>query len=116
MAVVLAIFLACVYYYRWNPEGGAAPRCVFKVLSGWDCPGCGSQRAFHALLHGDVAGAWACNPFVFFAIPLALLYLICERRPDSMPRLHRVLVHPAAPIIITLAIVAWWILRNIPAV
>ena len=48
-------------YYRLGPESGLYPRCMFRQLTGLDCPGCGSQRAIHALLHGHVAEAWGYN-------------------------------------------------------
>jgi hypothetical protein len=32
-------------------------KCFYKHLFGIECPGCGMQRAFIALLKGDVAGS-----------------------------------------------------------
>ena len=47
------------------------PPCVFNLLTGLLCPGCGGTRALHALLHGDVAGAFAFNPLLFVAMGTA---------------------------------------------
>lgn len=44
--------------------------CPFLGLTGLWCPGCGSTRAVHELLHGDVAGSLACHPLVLPAIVL----------------------------------------------
>lgn len=41
-------------YYRFDPEGGRFPACPFHSLTGWYCTGCGSQRAAHDLLHGNL--------------------------------------------------------------
>ncbi len=61
VAVMLAVVaMFCWYYYTHDPLGGKAPRCLFKLITGYECPGCGSQRAFHSLLHGDIAAAWHC--------------------------------------------------------
>jgi hypothetical protein len=49
------------------------PPCLFRSLFGFQCPGCGSLRAAHQLLHGDLAAAWALNRTVFVALPLAAL-------------------------------------------
>jgi Protein of unknown function (DUF2752) len=49
------------------------PPCVFRVLTGWQCPGCGSARALHALLHGDVAAALSANPLAVATLPLISL-------------------------------------------
>ena len=36
--------------------------CVFKAVSGWPCPTCGSTRALGRLLAGDLIGALDMNP------------------------------------------------------
>lgn len=36
--------------------------CPLKALLHIDCPGCGMQRSFIALLRGDVAGSFALHP------------------------------------------------------
>jgi len=41
---------------RWFPS------CPLYALTGWLCPFCGSLRALHALLQGNVAAAAAFNP------------------------------------------------------
>jgi hypothetical protein len=54
--------LGFVYLVDPNPADNPYPRCLLKVATGIDCPGCGGTRALHALLHGDVAGAfWYLN-------------------------------------------------------
>ena len=53
-------------------------KCPVKLLTGLQCPGCGFQRAAHALLHGDVLGAFRFNWFLLYAVPY-LLVLIAER-------------------------------------
>lgn len=68
-AVLLA--LAAVYFIFDPNTEGAFPKCVFYVLTGWKCPGCGSQRALHALLHGDVSTAFRLNMW----IPVAAIYM-----------------------------------------
>ena len=112
VAVMLAVVaMFCWYYYTHDPSGGKAPRCLFKLVTGYECPGCGSQRAFHSLLHGDIAAAWHYNPFVFFAVPTAIFYIIVENGREAWPRLHARAVHPAILTAILLAIIAWWIFR-----
>jgi len=36
--------------------------CPFKYLTGYDCPGCGFQRSFVALLKGDLQGSLHLYP------------------------------------------------------
>lgn len=61
------------------------PPCLFKTLLGMQCPGCGSLRAAHALLHGNISQAWALNKPLLVALPLAALagLLTLLRNPKS---------------------------------
>ena len=47
--------------------------CPFRELTGWQCPFCGGTRLGSALLHGDLAAAFAYNPVVFVSLILALM-------------------------------------------
>ncbi|MDE6367498.1 MAG: DUF2752 domain-containing protein [Muribaculaceae bacterium] len=113
--LMAAIAMAGVLYvvYAFDPMGGGFPfpQCVFKSLTGWNCPGCGATRALHALLHGEPAAAWRANPAVFFAVPLAALALIADRR--GAYKLRRVLFAPGAIAVLIAAILAWTLLRNL---
>lgn len=111
LLVVAVIF--CIYYYSVDPAGGRTPKCIFRLLTGFDCPGCGSQRAFHALMHGHLAAAWGYNPFVFFAVPAAAFFIVAESGREKWPRFHARVVHPAVLTAVLIAIVGWWIGRNI---
>ncbi|MDE5840938.1 MAG: DUF2752 domain-containing protein, partial [Muribaculaceae bacterium] len=63
LVLSMALALAAVYYFFDPVEAGWMPRCIWKVTTGTDCPGCGSQRMAHALMHGDIAGAWRANAY-----------------------------------------------------
>ena len=47
--------------------------CPFRALTGWECPLCGGTRLGSALLHGDVAAAFAYNPVVFVSLVLGVI-------------------------------------------
>lgn len=59
------------------------PPCPFNYLTGLQCPGCGGTRALHALLHGDVAGAFAFNPMLFVVIAMVAVVAV---RPVILTR------------------------------
>jgi hypothetical protein len=42
-------------------QSGHYPTCPFLFLTGRYCPGCGSLRAVHALVHGDLGAAIGLN-------------------------------------------------------
>jgi hypothetical protein len=48
---------------------GVFPPCPVRYLTGWYCPGCGSLRAVHQLLHGNLRAAWAMNPLTVVLLP-----------------------------------------------
>lgn len=49
---------------RFLPITAVAPPCVFKALTGFPCPTCGSTRAVAHLAHADFRSAFAMNPVV----------------------------------------------------
>ena len=49
------------------------PKCPTKLLFNIDCPGCGFQRAIHAIIHGEFKRAFSLNPFLFLAAPYAII-------------------------------------------
>ena len=58
--------------YAFNPVTARFyPPCPFHKLTGLYCPGCGSTRALHQLLHGHVAAAFDLNPLAVVLLPLA---------------------------------------------
>lgn len=119
--IVTAVLVAAVtimlfggwYYYSVDPSQGAGMKCTFKLLTGYDCPGCGSQRALHAMLHGDVAAAWHFNPMVFVAVPAAVYYLVLEAFRHRWTRLHAASTRPGVIIAIVISIIVYWIGRNL---
>lgn len=74
-AVVLG---ACGVVYAVDPAGsGAYPPCPTKMLTGYDCPFCGSLRATHQLLHGNVTQAVDYNAMtVLLLYPLLLVLFV----------------------------------------
>ena len=51
--------------------------CLFHLVTGAYCPGCGGTRALLALLHGRLADSIRLNPLVLYmavSIPSFLLY------------------------------------------
>ena len=55
-----------------DPSRGGFPACPLHSLTGLNCPGCGTQRALHALLHGHVGIALHDNAFAILALPVLL--------------------------------------------
>ena len=54
------------------------PPCPLRYFTGLYCPGCGSLRALHALLHGDLQQAIAMNALTVILLPFIACGLISE--------------------------------------
>ncbi len=53
------------------------PGCPVKTLTGLNCPGCGSTRALHQLIHLHPLNAWNYNPaLIVLGIPAMILLLV----------------------------------------
>jgi hypothetical protein len=75
--VALCVAGGMAYTLLANPTSADAdsqPTCVMKLLTGFDCPGCGGTRAAWYLLHGDIAAAARHHLPLVFATPF-LIYM-----------------------------------------
>ena len=74
-AAVLACGVAAVsMLLALDPAtSGWFPPCPLHAMTGLACPGCGSTRALHALVHGNPQGALAFNPFLVLSLPVLAL-------------------------------------------
>ena len=103
-----------IAYYIFDPvEVKWMPRCLWKVTTGTDCPGCGSQRMAHALMHGDLVGAWHANAYALCIMPLILLILWLELSRDKYQKLYQKIHSPWVLWTLVVSVLAWWIVRNL---
>jgi hypothetical protein len=94
---------------------GVFPPCPLRYLTGWYCPGCGSLRAMHQLLHGNLHAAWALNPLTVLLLPFLVYgiasHALFEIRGKYLPRLFL----PAIWIrVLCAVIILFGIARNLP--
>ncbi|MEG2923362.1 MAG: DUF2752 domain-containing protein [Oscillospiraceae bacterium] len=69
LSVAFAV-LAFVYF-----AFGFGIPCVFSVVTGLECPGCGAWRMCMAMLRGDLPMAFAYNSALFLSLPLFAVLL-----------------------------------------
>ena len=111
--VVVAVGVWILWHHDPNAAHSRFPPCIFLSITGLFCPGCGITRALHALVHGDLARAFAMNPLALVVIPLIPLMLLHARgfQPRWLRPLMTVAMEPKLWIV---AIPAYWIARNLP--
>ena len=116
IAIWSVLLAAVVYLFTFEPgRTGLFPVCLFRLVTGYTCPGCGSTRAMHQLLHGDVVAAFMLNPFLLLAIPFLLYALIRYSvivMRGGVPR-HNT-VSPPYIYALFFIVLSFWIFRNTP--
>ncbi|WP_239018698.1 DUF2752 domain-containing protein [Sphingobacterium corticibacterium] len=114
---IVVLGVATYIYYTYDPAAhGWFPRCPFKTLTGLDCPGCGSQRAVHAILHGDFEGAFRYNALLFPFIPYLTLgfgYRCVKNPGEHLLKWRKILFGEYAIKTIATIIFAYFILKNV---
>ena len=110
--LVAALFL----FFIFDPETHPFfPQCPFLLATGFECPGCGSQRAIHHLMHLNIMAALKQNGFMVLALPyismgVYLEYLGGKRRH---PALEKIFFGKWSALAVLIGIVAFWIGRNL---
>ncbi|HIX63791.1 MAG TPA: DUF2752 domain-containing protein [Candidatus Mediterraneibacter colneyensis] len=74
--------VGALYLYFHNPHSYPLP-CLFYVVTGFYCPGCGAGRACYSILHFKFLDAFCYNPLMTLLLPLIGLY-IAARALDWM--------------------------------
>lgn len=116
IGLLVAFTGLAILFFVLNPaEHQIFPRCVFNALTGYYCPGCGSQRAIHSLLHLDLAGVVSYN-ILFIPAFLLLSYHYSFRVINNIfnSKLPNIFYFKSTPWIIFGVVVVFFILRNLP--
>ena len=116
VGMMLPIAAAVILLRIYDPATSTLfPPCPVYSLTGWYCPGCGSLRAMHQLLHGHVRVAWAMNPLSVLLFPFLAYGLAAEAMLYARGRKLPLLVLPGAWIrALCAAILLFGIARNLP--
>lgn len=114
--LLLAILLVVVLFYVLDPTQYIIfPSCPFHNLTGIYCPGCGSQRALHSLLHFDIAAVISYN-FLFLPAALFILYHYVHPVLNRFfgLKLPNLFYKNQTPWVIFALVILFWIARNLP--
>ncbi len=116
LALLMAM-VAVLALLTWrDPRGyGLGPMCPSLRFAGLHCPGCGSMRATHDLMHGRFASAFRNNPaLLLLGVPAAAW--LAASMIAIVTRGRR--MHTRTPVwlgyVIAALLVAWGVARNLP--
>ena len=111
LAIAIVAAAGVWVLYTFPPAAyGFYPRCPFFLLTGLQCPGCGSTRALHQLLHGRIEEAFRFNPMLFLLIAVAL----CAVPSVLRGRHPQFLLKPWFAWTAFFVLSGYWIVRNTP--
>ncbi|MFN8258793.1 MAG: DUF2752 domain-containing protein [Bacteroidales bacterium] len=117
---ILLLIAVLVFYFifsRFNPyQDKFFPKCIFLSITGYKCPGCGSQRAIHYLFNFDIASAFKENQLLVISIPYLILGFYFDTikvKTEKQLKIRRFLFGRNAIFIVFTIIICFWILRNL---
>ncbi len=112
----LTLVVAGVYLFIFEPgRSGFFPLCPFRALTGFTCPGCGTTRGLHQLLHGNLTAAVKLNPLMVAVMPFLFYALVRHTASVILRRPVKGNIVPANYIYALFGFVLFfWIFRNTP--
>ena len=119
LATAAGVAVGLGYLAAVDPnEPGHYPLCPTQSLFGVDCPGCGTMRGLHALLHGDLPRALDHNLLLLAMVPLAVVLwvrwvmrAVSGRTPEVTATAFR--RRNRATILTLVAVLAFGVVRNL---
>ncbi|MCX7835597.1 MAG: DUF2752 domain-containing protein [bacterium] len=116
LLVGMMVGVGIILLYGFDPlTSKFYPPCIFYRLTHWYCPGCGTGRALHALLHLQWKQAFSYNPILF---PMLIFlgwdkirsYYQLSGKWYLLPQKWQ----PYREWILVGVVMLYWIARNIP--
>ena len=105
LGLAYALFIQCT---------GLGIPCMFRLVTGYRCPGCGMTHAAMALIHGQPKTAFRENPLSLSVVPLLLLY--GAYRAEVYIRTARTDFRKWEIVflgVLWVVVLAFWLLRNL---
>ena len=115
----IAVFFLIRYYYLNDPEvsqeGTVFAVCPFHYITGLHCPGCGSQRAIHDLLHLRLYEAIKHNLLIGIValVILAKGYAVWSQK-YAAAYYYNLNNKSWFTYSIVVIVILFWVLRNLP--
>ena len=114
--IFLVIILVIMgYYFFLNPyeQEYFFISCPFYKITGYQCSGCGSQRAFHEILHLNFKEAFHQNALVLFGIPYFSLIFFTSFFQERFAKLRQLLIGKKTILVLFIIVILFGIFRNL---
>lgn len=115
--IVFCGFFVCLIglYFFIDPSKSAYfLKCPLKTITGYECAGCGVQRAFHELLHFRFLEAFKYNPLFIIAILFLVICLLLNfsKNQKLRSKLKRCVTSKVFVFVVLIIVFVFSLLKN----
>lgn len=113
--IILLLGLVTAYFYFLNPvdKSNFFLPCFFYEITGYKCPGCGTQRAFHEVLHFNLAVAFRQNALFVLSIPYVLVATFFNFKKEKYPKMNEFLLGNKTLLALLVIVILFGVFRNL---
>ncbi len=113
-AISVTLIALAVLYFGTPASETWILKCPLFRFTGLQCPLCGSQRAIHDMLHGNISSAWHYNPALWLlALYLLFVALGYVSKGIRRSRAHKWCVSDKGIFTVIGLLLLWGVVRNL---
>lgn len=116
LILLFSVIIAFIFIYKkYDPaNNNIFPKCPINYFTGYKCPGCGSQRALHELLNGNLKNAFYQNQLLVLSIPYLMFGIIVDKynKKNKLLFIRKYLYGQHAIYIIIIILFSFTFIRN----
>lgn len=115
VSLIVAVIAVAAYQLRQDGGAGWMPGCLFRRITGLECPGCGMTRASYAFLNGRFLEAFWFNPVGVILFPIAVFGVGLEVVAWVRGKPARFSLRSGrwGATVLAVVMIAWWVARNL---
>lgn len=111
--VIISVLIS-IYYFFDPSKDSFFIGCPLKTLTGYECAGCGTQRALHELLHFNLQNAFKFNPLFTLMFFLSIIYVTIRifGHAKTIRKVEEFLFNKKSVVILMIIILVFSLLKN----
>lgn len=118
LVIWMGLGAIAIFLFFFNPASASNqwfPKCPFRMVTGWQCPGCGSTRACYQLIHLHPVAAFKLNPLMVMTLPFIVYgFLGFTKSAITGQPQRRIFIPPIYLWAWLVVLIFFWVFRNTP--